>query len=69
MKKIIIIVAGAMGSAFAVPWLEDTNEVKLVGTHLEDYIINNIKSNDNHHPAINSEIQTKLKVEKFKKLQ
>ena len=44
MKKIIIIGAGAMGSAFAVPCLENQNEVTLVGTHLEDDLINNIKS-------------------------
>ncbi len=31
MKKIIIIGAGAMGSAFAVPCLENQNEVTLVG--------------------------------------
>ena len=47
MKKIIIIGAGAMGSAFAVPCLENQNEVTLVGTHLEDDLINNIKSNNN----------------------
>ena len=44
MKKIIIIGAGAMGSAFAVPCLENQNEVTLVGTHLEDNLIENIKS-------------------------
>ncbi|MBD1156861.1 glycerol-3-phosphate dehydrogenase [Pelagibacterales bacterium SAG-MED20] len=68
MKKIIIIGAGAMGSAFSVPCLENKNEVTLVGTHLEDDLINNIKSNNNHHPAINVELPSKLKVEKFEKL-
>jgi len=69
MKKIIIIGAGAMGSAFAVPCLENQNEVTLVGTHLEDDLINNIKSNNNLHPALNIELPAKLKVEKFEKLQ
>ena len=69
MKKIIIIGAGAMGSAFAVPCLENQNEVTLVGTHLEDDLINNIKSNNNFHPALNIELPSKLKVEKFEKLQ
>jgi len=69
MKKIIIIGAGAMGSAFAVPCLENQNEVTLVGTHLEDDLINNIKSNNNFHPALNIELPAKLKVEKFEKLQ
>ena len=68
MKKIIIIGAGAMGSAFAVPCLENQNEVTLVGTHLEDDLINNIKSNNNLHPALNIELPSKLKVEKFEKL-
>ena len=68
MKKIIIIGAGAMGSAFAVPCLENKNEVTLVGTHLEDDLINNIKSNNNLHPALNIELPSKLKVEKYEKL-
>ena len=53
MKKIIIIGAGAMGSAFAVPCLENQNDVTLVGTHLEDELIKGIKSNKNFHPALN----------------
>jgi len=68
MKKIIIIGAGAMGSAFAVPCLENKNDVTLIGTHLEDGLINNIKSNNNLHPALNVELPSQLKVEKFEKL-
>ena len=52
MKKIIIIGAGAMGSAFAVPCLENQNEVTLVGTHLEDDLINKIKLNNNFHHGV-----------------
>ena len=69
MKKIIIIGAGAMGSAFAVPCLENKNDVTLVGTHLEDDLINKIQLNNNFHPALNIELPSKLKVEKFEKLQ
>ena len=68
MKKIIIIGAGAMGSAFAVPCLENKNNVTLFGTHLEDDLIENIKSYNNFHPALNLELPTKLKVEKHEKL-
>ena len=68
MKKIIIIGAGAMGSAFAVPCLENQNEVTLVGTHLEDELIKGIKSNKNFHPALSIELPSKLRVEKFEKL-
>ena len=68
MKKIIIIGAGAMGSAFAVPCMENKNDVTLVGTHLEDELIKDIKSNNNFHPTLNTELPTKLKVKKFEKL-
>ena len=35
MKKIVIIGAGAMGSAFTVPCVDNDNDVTLIGTHLE----------------------------------
>jgi glycerol-3-phosphate dehydrogenase (NAD(P)+) len=68
MKKIIIIGAGAMGSAFAIPCIENNNDVMLVGTHLEDNLIEKIKSNKNIHPALNTKLPENLKVEKFEKL-
>ncbi len=68
MKKIIIIGAGAMGSAFAVPCLENNNEVTLVGTHLEGNLIEKIKSNKNFHPSLNTKLPDSLRVEKFEKL-
>ena len=55
MKKIIIIGAGAMGSAFSVPCLENKNDVTLVGTHLEDDLINSIKSSNNLHLLLNNQ--------------
>ena len=36
MKKIVIIGAGAMGSAFAVPCADNGHETFLVGSYLED---------------------------------
>jgi len=68
MKKIIIIGAGAMGSAFAVPCIENNNDVTLVGTHLEDDLIEKIKSNKNIHPSLNTKLPENLKLEKFKEL-
>ena len=68
MKKIIIVGAGAMGSVFAVPCLENQNEVTLVGTHLEDNLVEDIQSNNNFHPALKIELPSQLKVEKFEKL-
>ena len=49
MKKIVIIGAGAMGSAFAVPCADNSNEVFLVGSFLEDKVIGEIKNLDNFH--------------------
>ena len=43
MKKILIIGAGAMGSAFTIPCADNNNEVTLVGTHLENELITSIK--------------------------
>ena len=68
MKKIIIIGAGAMGSAFAVPCLENKNDVTLVGTHLEGELIKDIKLNNNFHPTLKIKLPSKLKVEKIEKL-
>ena len=49
MKKILIIGAGAMGSAFTVPCVDNNNEVTLVGTHIENELITSIKKNK--HPG------------------
>ena len=68
MKKIIIIGAGAMGSAFAIPCLDNKNDVTLVGTHLEDDLIGKIKLNKNIHPSLNTTLPLTLKIEKFEKL-
>jgi len=68
MKKIIIIGAGAMGSAFAVPCIENKNDVTLIGTHLENDLIEKIKLNKNTHPILNTKLPENLKVEKFDKL-
>ena len=42
MKKILVLGAGAMGSAFTVPCMDNNNNVVLVGTHLEDKTIENL---------------------------
>ena len=47
MKKIIIIGAGTMGSAFTAPCVDNNNEVTLFGTHLENELIKNLKKNKN----------------------
>ena len=69
MKNILIIGAGAMGSAFSVPCVENNNNVSLMGTHLEDSLIETIKSKNNFHPKLNVNLPSKLKVEKIEKLE
>ena len=69
MKKIIIIGAGAMGSAFAVPCLDNKNDITIVGTHLEDNLIESINSNNNIHPALKTQLPKEIKFERFDKLQ
>ena len=39
MKKIVIIGAGAMGSAFSVPCADNKHDVYLVGSFLEDDLV------------------------------
>jgi len=68
MKKILIIGAGAMGSAFTVPCVDNNNEVTLVGTHLENELIAEIKKNKNYHPSLKTNLSAKLNVERFENL-
>ena len=69
MKKILIIGAGAMGSAFAVPCIENKNDVTIVGTHLEDNLIKDIISNDHLHPALKTKLPKEIKFIQFNELQ
>ena len=68
MKKIIIIGAGAMGSAFAVPCIDNKNDVTIVGTHLEDDLIEKINSNDYLHPALKTKLPKEIKFKRFDEL-
>ena len=65
MKKIVIIGAGAMGSAFTVPCADNSHEVFLVGSFLEDDLINEINKLDNFHPILKCQLPKKIKVIKF----
>ena len=67
MSKIVIIGAGAMGSAFALPCLDNNHDVSIVGTHLENDFIDNLKKNDNFHPGLNIKIDKNIKIHKFEK--
>jgi len=68
MKKILILGAGAMGSAFAVPCIDNGNKVVLCGTHLENNLIDKIKKGQKH-PGLNSKLPKKIKIIKFNQFQ
>ena len=59
MSKIVIIGAGAMGSAFALPCLDNNHDINIVGTHLENEFIDKFKKNNNLHPGLNTQISKK----------
>ena len=67
MSKIVIIGAGAMGTAFALPCLDNNHDINIVGTHLENESIDQINKDNNFHPGLNTEIPKEIKIYKFEK--
>ena len=67
MSKIVIIGAGAMGSAFALPCLDNNHDINIVGTHLENEFIDSLKENNNLHPGLNTEVPQQINIFKFEK--
>jgi glycerol-3-phosphate dehydrogenase (NAD(P)+) len=52
MGHVVILGAGVMGSAMAFPASDCGQKVTLIGTHLDEAIIDSIKGNG-HHPRLN----------------
>ena len=69
MSKIVIIGAGAMGSAFALPCLDNNHDINIVGTHLENDFIDSLKNNNNLHPGLKTKIPQEVKIFKFDKFE
>mgnify|MGYP001223406951 CR=1 FL=1 len=67
MSKIIIIGAGAMGSAFALPCLDNKHEVSIIGTHLENDFIEKINL-EKKHPILDCNIPSGVRFSKIEKL-
>ena len=67
MSKIVIIGAGAMGSAFALPCLDNNHDINLVGTHLENDFIDQLKKNNHLHPGLNTLLPQEIKIFKYEK--
>lgn len=51
MAKITILGAGVTGSAFSVPLTDNGHQIDLVGTHLDESIIEQLRR-DNVHPSL-----------------
>ena len=67
MARILILGAGSMGTAFSFPCSDNGHDVSIIGTHLENEFIDQIKSSKKH-PALNCEISTNVTFSKFEKL-
>ena len=65
MSKIVIIGAGAMGTAFAFPCLDNNHDINIVGTHLENDFIDHLNKNKRLHPGLNTEIPKGINILKF----
>ena len=68
MSKIIIIGAGAMGSAFTLPCVDNQHDISIVGTHLENDFIDSLKAKENFHPGLKVKLDKKIKIHKFDNL-
>ena len=55
MARITILGAGMMGSALSVPMVDAGHQVRLVGTHLDDEIIESLKASG-RHPTLKLEL-------------
>ena len=55
MAKILILGAGAMGTAFAYPCLDNKHDVTIIGTHLENNSIDELNKK-RFHSGLNLEI-------------
>ncbi len=60
MVKIVIIGAGAMGTAFAYPCVDNKHDVNIVGSHLEDKVIDEL-NNNRFHQGLNLEVNKSIK--------
>ena len=69
MTKIVILGAGAMGSAFSVPCIDRNHQVTIVGTHLEDQFIDNLNSNKKFHPILELNLSDNTNIIKYNNLE
>ena len=68
MSKIVIIGAGAMGTAFAVPCVDNNHDTNIIGTHLENDFIEQIIKNKRLHPGLNINVPEGVNLIKYENL-
>tara|TARA_B100000686_G_scaffold339857_1_gene414596 strand:- start:102 stop:1082 length:981 start_codon:yes stop_codon:yes gene_type:complete len=68
MSKILILGAGAMGSAFTFPCTDNGNNVSLIGTPLENDIIDELNNKNKFHKILDCTLPEKLEILKIDKL-
>lgn len=59
MAKVVVLGAGVMGSAFTMPLADNGHDVRLVGTHLDGDIIEEIHENRTH-PRLKSRLRDRV---------
>jgi len=67
MANIVILGAGSMGTAFSFPCSDKTHSVNIIGTHLENNLIDKINSK-RIHPSLGCRVPNNVKFLKFNKL-
>jgi len=65
MSKIVIIGAGAMGTAFAFPCIDNNHDTNIAGTHLENDFIDGIIRNKRIHQGLNVNIPEGINLIKY----
>ncbi|MDC6481962.1 glycerol-3-phosphate dehydrogenase [Pelagibacteraceae bacterium] len=69
MSKIVVIGAGAMGTAFAYPCLDNNHDISILGTHLENDFIDLVLKNKRLHPGLNTNIPEGINLLKYEKFE
>jgi glycerol-3-phosphate dehydrogenase (NAD(P)+) len=64
MKKILIVGGGAMGSAFTIPCLDNSNTVTITEPYSKQFI-KDLSSKNKFHSALKMNLPKKLKFKKF----
>ena len=64
MKKVLIIVAGAMGAAFTFPLADNNHKVTLTEPYSKD-LLNKLITKKKFHPALKLKLSKKVSIKKF----